>query len=104
MTENEQRAALIAGEVRAWLARRSLSQADLAERLGVARSAITRRMKGERLFSIIELMEIADWLDIELADLLGPEVMKARRSPRGDMVTTGAGELPRLDSNQQPFD
>ncbi|MFB6574969.1 helix-turn-helix domain-containing protein [Kocuria palustris] len=104
MTDSEERAALIAGEVRAWLARRQKNQADLASHLGIARSAVTRRMKGERLFSVIELMEIADWLGISLADLLGPEILRARKSPRGDLVTTGAGELPRLDSNQQPFD
>lgn len=51
-----------------------------------------------------ELVEIAAWLDVSLADLLGPELLRTRKSPRGDLVTTGAGELPRLDSNQQPFD
>lgn len=98
------RAVLVGNEVRAWLGRRDVSQSQMATRLGLARSAASRRMRGERPFSITELMEIADWLDISLLELLGPDLAQARKSPRGDLVTTGAGELPRLDSNQQPFD
>ena len=97
-------AARVGDEVRAWLARSRHSQAQLAEHLGVAKSAITRRVRGEYPFAITELIEISRWLDISLGELLGPEILQARESPRSDLVTTGAGELPRLDSNQQPFD
>ncbi len=98
------RAVLVGNEVRAWLGRRDVSQSQMAARLGLARSAASRRMRGERPFSITELMEIADWLDISLSELLGPDLAQARKIPRGDLVTTGAEKLPRLDSNQQPFD
>ena len=50
-------------------------------------------------------MEIAEWLDVTLADLLGPEIVRTRRSPHTELVGAGASDgLLRLDSNQQPFD
>ena len=41
--------------------------------MGIAKSAVSVRLNGSREFSISELVEIAAWLDISLADLLGPE-------------------------------
>ena len=104
----DERTALIASEVRAWLARRHLTQTDLAKHLGIARGAISLRTTGKRDFTVVELMEIADWLGISLAELLGPNILQARRSPHTELVGAGASgpaaSLPRLDSNQQPFD
>lgn len=104
----DERSELIASEIRAWLARRKLTQGDLARHLGIARSAVSVRMSGARDFTLVELMEIAEWLDLTLADLLGPEILRTRRSPRTELVGAGASEasekLLRLDSNQQPFD
>ena len=44
----------------------------------------------------------------DLTDLLGPEILRTRRSPHAELVGAGASEasekLLRLDSNQQPFD
>ncbi|WP_418001206.1 helix-turn-helix transcriptional regulator [Micrococcus lacusdianchii] len=107
----DERSELIASEIRAWLARRKLTQGDLARHLGIARSAVSVRMSGARDFTLVELMEIAEWLDVTLADLLGPDILQVRRSPHTDLVGAGASrisraptELLRLDSNQQPFD
>lgn len=104
----DHRTELIASEIRAWLGRRNKSQSDLARHLGIARSAVSVRMSGSRDFTVVELMEIAEWLDITLADLLGPSILQARRSPHTELVGAGASgasaQLPRLDSNQQPFD
>ena len=96
----------VAEEVRSWLARRRRNQSDLARQLGIARSAVSLRMNGAREFSVTELVAIADWLDISLADLLGPEILQARRSPRSDMVTTGAEEKEWAlwGSNPRPMD
>ena len=55
-------------------------------------------------FTLEELATIAEVFDITLAELLGPVILQARRSPHTDMVGAGASaRLPRLDSNQQPF-
>ena len=52
-----------------------------------------------------QMEKIAEVFDITLAELFGPVVLQARRSPHTDMVGAGASaRLPRLDSNQQPFD
>ncbi|WP_184242237.1 helix-turn-helix domain-containing protein [Micrococcus cohnii] len=107
-SNGDPRSAMVASEIRAWLGRRQKSQSDLARHLGIARSAVSVRMNATRDFTLVELMEIADWLDISLADLLGPELLQARRSPHTELVGAGAqgasAQLPRLDSNQQPFD
>ena len=80
---------------------------DLARHLGISRSAVSLRMNGGRDFSLAELASVAEWLDITLAELLGPEILETRRSPHTDLVGAGASpggsdsrQLPRLDSNQ----
>ncbi|WP_082803301.1 helix-turn-helix domain-containing protein [Kocuria palustris] len=99
-------AAAVGDEVRAWLARTRHSQAQLALHLGLAKSAITRRVRGEYPFAITELIEIAQWLDISLEQLLGPTILRAQKSPRSDMVTTGAEEKEWAlwGSNPRPMD
>ena len=95
----------VAGEVRAWLGRRSRTQSDLARHLNLNRSAISRRLNGSQDFTVTELGAVAAWLEVSLGELLGGEVLQARRSPHTELVGAGAsGELLRLDSNQQPFD
>ncbi|MGW8493577.1 helix-turn-helix domain-containing protein [Micrococcus luteus] len=104
MDESDIKTALLA-EIRAWMGRRQVNQTDMARHMGLTRSAVSRRMSGQQDFTFPELASIAGWLDITLAELFGPVVLQARRSPHTDMVGAGAsGSLPRLDSNQQPFD
>ena len=96
---------MVAAEVRAWLARSGKRQADLAAALGVSQSGISPRLRARVAFTLEELATIAEVFDITLAELLGPVILQARRSPHTDMVGAGASaRLPRLDSNQQPFD
>lgn len=104
--EIDPRAARIGDEVRAWLGRKRRTQSDLARHLGLAKSGVSHRMRGTREFSIGELMEIAAWLEITLADLLGPEILQARRSPRSNVVTAGAGGdgWALRGSNPRPMD
>lgn len=100
-------AVAVGDEVRAWLGRRRYSQAQMATELGLARSGVTRRMRGEYPFSITELAHIAQWLEISLADLLGPSILQARESPRSDLVTAGASEKEGWalwGSNPRPMD
>ncbi|WP_368632160.1 helix-turn-helix domain-containing protein [Micrococcus endophyticus] len=102
---------VVAAEVRAWLARSGLKQADLANALGVSQSGVSHRLRGRVAFTIAELAVVADVFNISLGELLGPAILQARRSPHTDLVGVGASrgesdsrQLPRLDSNQQPFD
>ena len=75
--------------------------ADGAETLAKAPSTPHDQSEGV----LAGLENLAAALGLPLAELLGPVILQARRSPHTDMVGAGASaRLPRLDSNQQPFD
>ena len=90
-------------EIKAWLARRELRQLDLAEALGVSQGAVSQRLIGNVSFSVEELVIAAGLLDVSLGELLGADLLK-QQGPRPAMRDEGLEQLPRLDSNQQPFD
>lgn len=52
------------------MARRDVTQQQLAERIGMAQQSLSRRLRGETRFSIDELQLIADVLDVAITDLL----------------------------------
>jgi predicted XRE-type DNA-binding protein len=59
-------------EVKAWMARKGVSQTELAEVLGVSQSNVSYRLRGKTAFVIHDLAIIAGYLGITVADLLGP--------------------------------
>ena len=85
----------LSGEVRAWLGRRNVSQAGLARELGLNPSAVSRRLRGDVDFTLWELAQIADWLEISLADLLGPDILTAREADGAQLVGVGAQKKAR---------
>jgi transcriptional regulator with XRE-family HTH domain len=68
--EREGRSQLVAGEVRATLARRQISGKQLAAHLGVSQFAVSRRLRGETAFSIDELSATADYLGVPVSAFL----------------------------------
>lgn len=66
-------AAYTAGAIRAELARRNISRAKLAEKLGWKVSTTQRRLSGGKPFAAHELVAIADFLGVPLVDLLPGE-------------------------------
>ena len=72
--------AAVAAEVRAWAARRGIKQAELALKMGVTQSWVSRRLHGGQVIDVGDLARFARALDVPITEL-----------------------LPRLDSNQQPF-
>lgn len=75
MQQTDARASLneaIAAEIRAELGRRGMSQAQLAIRIGWTKETLARRLRSftERGFSISELEQIAEALDITVIDLI----------------------------------
>lgn len=58
---------------------RGLTNAALADVLGLARPTVSQRLRGQRPWTIAELYAVADYFDVPVVDL-----------------------LPRLDSNQEP--
>ena len=90
-------------EIKTWLVRRGLRQADLATALGISQPSVSQRLLGKISFSLDELLMAANLLEITLGELMGSELLNAR-GPHPDVQDEGLSELPRLDSNQQPFD
>ena len=60
----------VARNVRAEMARRSVTQAQLADVLGLRTSAVSRRIMAETPFDVDELILIARYLDVSIPDLL----------------------------------
>lgn len=59
----------VADNIRAELARRRVSQAELAVLLGLTRQSISRRLNGEVPFRDGEVNRIADHLSVDVATL-----------------------------------
>ncbi len=64
----------VAGEVKAWMGRRGLSARQLADKIGMAHSALSKRLRGVSAFTINDLGVIAAHMGITLGQLLGPVV------------------------------
>lgn len=63
-----------AGAVRAELARRRISGRDLAAGLGWSVGLTARRLRGECPFDIDQLVAVADFLGVSVADLVPQDV------------------------------
>lgn len=61
---------VLVATLRAEMARRGRTQADLAAVLGINSSGISERFKGRTPITVDELILFADFLDIPLVDLL----------------------------------
>ena len=83
---------------------RGLSQARLAERIGVDRSALSRIETGERKVSALDLVRVAQALDVTVPDLVtlpDPDALAAR-TPLDDEAAGSergrAGAEPEIDA------
>jgi transcriptional regulator with XRE-family HTH domain len=68
--ENEQLAE-VRSAIKAEMARRDLSQTDLARVLGMAPNGVSRRLTGHTPITVPELMRIAHALNVPASVLLG---------------------------------
>jgi transcriptional regulator with XRE-family HTH domain len=83
----------VSDEVRAAMARRRVSQGELADHLEVSQAAISRRLSGEVAWSVPELISIALFLDVAAESLLSPASSTAATPPR-DGGTPFPGDVP----------
>lgn len=60
----------VAGEVRAWMGRRRVTQTQLAAGLHLSQAAVSRRLHGEISFNVEELAVVAEMLGVTVIDLL----------------------------------
>ncbi len=68
----------VIGAVKAELARRDLSGADLVQPLEIGRNAIYSRLKGEQPFETDELSKIVDFLGIDMDTLMASADLELR--------------------------
>jgi transcriptional regulator with XRE-family HTH domain len=78
--------------------RRRMTQGQLATRLGLTQTGVSKKVHGERPWFARELLGVAEALDTQVSALL-PTRDEITRYDDLDRLP-----LPRLDSNQQPFD
>lgn len=77
-----------AEEIRALLARRRISAAELARRTGLKQSTLARRMTGETAFDLDDLELIASVLGVSVAQLLPTESEgSSGQTPYSDRLT-----------------
>ena len=74
----------VAAEVRAGLGRHRVTQAALAELIGMSRPALAARLHGRQAFDVDELLVIAAHLDIPVLELIAPAERVSR--VRGDIA------------------
>jgi transcriptional regulator with XRE-family HTH domain len=60
----------VAEEVRAAMARQSLTGSDLARHLGISQATASRRLAGVAAFDVDELVRVAAWLGVDPSALL----------------------------------
>lgn len=94
-------AAIIAENIRALAARRGYNQKSLANALGLANGTISMRWNGKRDWPLNDIARVAEVLDTTPWALCqpAPEYDTSRVNSPASVY-----QLPRLDSNQQPFD
>ena len=60
----------VASEIRAWMGRRGYGREELAERIGVNREWVRRRVNGEVALNTDDLIVLARVLECDMGDLL----------------------------------
>ena len=63
---------IVSMEVRAWMARRNLTQADLATALGISRQAVSLKLGGKTAWSVDDVAVVARVLEVPVTALLQP--------------------------------
>lgn len=79
------------------MARRNVTQMDLAEVLGVAQPAVSRRLHARTPFDANEIGLLADYFGVNPAELLGERPSPRPDSPAGGRVSTSMDTGQYLD-------
>jgi len=83
--------AQVAAEIRAWMGRREMNQADLARALGENEMWVMRRVRGRQQMTIADLQRLAEVLHVSVLDLF-----PSRGSGSGGKINNLNASLPRL--------
>ena len=61
---------IVSEEVRAWMARRGIRQAQLAEALGISQQSVSMRLTGRTSWNVDDLEPVAQLLGVSVSQLL----------------------------------
>jgi transcriptional regulator with XRE-family HTH domain len=75
--------------IRAEMARRSLTQSALADRLGISQPSLSKRLSGQTEIEVRDLLGIADALGVAPADLLTPAAASSPGAAGGPALPGG---------------
>lgn len=76
---------LIAGEIRAELARRKIQVKTLSEQVGMAREVLSNRVNGHVPFTAAELVKVANAIGVSAVELMG-RAERAHRAAQDSQV------------------
>ncbi len=93
-TESASADTLIGEQVRFWLFRRGLNQADLAAGLGLSIPTTSRKLAGKTAWSVTDLARAAAILNVDITDLFRPEVIANEQKK---MASTLTGSKPQVE-------
>jgi transcriptional regulator with XRE-family HTH domain len=90
----------VAAEVRAWRARRSMTQVQLAKALGLSQAQVSSRLRGETPITLDEIERLATIFGCSPEELMQPalrdftpasglRITSAQRCPASETVTVG---------------
>ena len=74
----------VAAEVRAVLARKRISQRQLAKALGLTQPVIWRRLRGDVQFSVDELQAVAEFVEVPVSTFFPVDAATPAAVPAGD--------------------
>jgi len=86
-------------EIKVWMARRRINQSELADKLGVAQSWISKRLAGKVSLTVNDLGLISEALDVPVAEFFRPAALtkgQTRDSVQNRYTVGRIGILPRL--------
>ena len=67
-------------EIKVWMARRRLNQSELAVKLGVAQSWVSKRLAGKVVLTVNDLGLISEALDVPVSEFFRPAVLVKDRT------------------------
>lgn len=67
-------------EIKVWMARRRINQSELAAKLGVQQSWVSKRLAGKVALTVGDLAAVADVLDVPASEFFRPVALDKART------------------------
>lgn len=91
---------IVAGNIRAEIARRNVDQSEVGAVIGVNQATVSKKMKGRVRWHLEDIEAIAEFLDMEPYELLIPHPS----SKKAGSKKAARSQYTARDSNPEPID